>query len=81
VGAVCAVLFTFTTLSANAALVDNGGGLIYDDVLDITWAQPDLIGRYKREADAWVDGLTLGGVSGWRHPYISVAAGTGSPPI
>ena len=40
-GAVCAVLFTFTTLSANAALVDNGGGLIYDDVLEITWAQPD----------------------------------------
>ena len=38
-GAVCAVLFTFTTLSANAALVDNGGGLIYDDVLKITFVQ------------------------------------------
>ena len=27
------------TLSANAALYDRGNGLIYDDVLDITWLQ------------------------------------------
>jgi len=75
-GAVCAVLFTFTTLLANAALVDNGGGLIYDDVLDITWAQPD-INRPWDEANTWASGLTLGGMSGWRLPYISVAAGAG----
>jgi hypothetical protein len=81
-GAVCAVLFTFTTLSANAALVDNGGGLIYDTELDITWAQPD-VQRTWDAANTWAAGLTLGGVSGWRLPYISVAAGagpfTGSP--
>ena len=27
------------TLSANAALYDRGNGLIYDDILDITWLQ------------------------------------------
>jgi hypothetical protein len=58
-------------------LVDNGGGLIYDTVLDITWAQPDdtfILGWY---ANTWAAGLTLGGVNGWRLPYISVAEGAG----
>ena len=76
-GVVSAGLFAFTTLSANAALVDNGGGLIYDTVLDITWAQPDDEGRMWIDANNWASGLTLGGVSGWRLPYISVAAGAG----
>jgi hypothetical protein len=76
-GAVSAGLFAFTTLSANAALFDNGGGLIYDTVLDITWAQPDDVGRVWNDANSWASGLTLGGVSGWRLPYISVAAGAG----
>jgi hypothetical protein len=60
--------------ATSAALVDNGGGLIYDTVLDITWAQPDAL-RNWYEARTWAAGLTLGGVSGWRLPYISVAAG------
>lgn len=30
-------LFTFS--SSNATLIDRGGGLIYDDVLDVTWLQ------------------------------------------
>lgn len=64
------------SFSADAALIDNGGGLIYDDVLDITWAQPDAL-RTWDAANTWVAGLTLGGVSGWRLPYISVAAGAG----
>lgn len=37
-GTVCAVLFAFITVSANAALVSQlGGRAAYDDVLDITW--------------------------------------------
>jgi hypothetical protein len=51
--------------------------LIYDDVLGITWAQPFAPPRNWPEANAWASGLTLGGVSGWRLPYISVAAGAG----
>ncbi|MDJ0927774.1 MAG: hypothetical protein QNJ73_08995 [Gammaproteobacteria bacterium] len=81
------ILLTLTLsvsfVQAQAALVDNGGGLIYDTVLDITWAQPDETFRTWNDANAWVAGLTLGGVDGWRLPYISVAAGagpfTGSP--
>ena len=34
-GAVCAVLFSLITVSANAALIDRGGGLIYDDDLNV----------------------------------------------
>ena len=41
-GAVCASIFSFISVPSHAALVDNGGGLIYDSVLDITWAQPDV---------------------------------------
>ena len=72
--ALCAAsLFLFSTTS-NAVLVDNGGGLIYDTVLDITWAQPDTTIRDWNDANAWVAGLTLGGVSGWRLPALGVNA-------
>jgi len=40
-GAVSASIFVFLSTTTSAALVDNGGGLIYDTALDITWAQPD----------------------------------------
>ena len=73
---VCASIFGFISMSSHAALVDNGGGLIYDDVLEITWAQPDAQRNWDN-ANTWAAGLTLGGVSGWRLPYISVAAGAG----
>jgi len=75
-GVLIAVFFLFLSTAPSAALVDNGGGLIYDDVLDITWAQPD-VRRNWADANTWASGLTLGGVSGWRLPYISVAAGGG----
>ncbi|MGB5298097.1 MAG: hypothetical protein WBN08_19130 [Thiogranum sp.] len=71
-GSVSAGIFLFLSTATSAALVDNGGGLIYDDVLDITWAQPD-VPRTWATANIWASGLTLGGVSGWRLPYISVA--------
>lgn len=76
-GAVCAILFSFFSMSSHAALVNNGGGLIYDDVLGITWAQPENTLRTWDDANTWAAGLTLGGVSGWRLPYVSVAAGAG----
>jgi hypothetical protein len=88
VGAVFAGISYFISIPSHAALVDNGGGLIYDTVLNITWAQPfsppgAFDDRKWGPANTWAAGLTLGGVSGWRLPYISVAAGagpvTGSP--
>lgn len=60
----------FFSMSVNAALVDNGGGLIYDEDLDITWtANANINGQMTwAEANAWATGLSLGGVSGWRLP-------------
>ncbi len=62
--------------SANAALIDRGNGLIYDDDLDITWmadanyAQTsgyDADGRMNwNDAVAWADGLSYGGYDDWR---------------
>lgn len=81
-GAISAGILAFLSPLTHAALIDNGGGLIYDDVLDITWAQPDTTRNWD-DAKTWAAGLTLGGVSSWRLPYISVAAEdgpyTGSP--
>ena len=75
-GAMCAGIFSLASFSSHASLIDNGGGLIYDSVLDITWSQPDAR-RSWNAATTWAAGLTLGGVSGWRLPYTSVAAGAG----
>ena len=64
------------SLSANAALYDRGNGLIYDDVLDITWLQDanyaqtsgyDSDGRMNWwDANAWADQLSYGGYDDWR---------------
>lgn len=75
-GAMCASIFSIITISPHAALINNGGGLIYDDKLNITWAQPDVI-RTFGDANIWAAGLTLGGAAEWRLPYIGVAAGAG----
>lgn len=63
---------------AGAALFDRGGGMIYDDVLDITWLKDanyaqtsnhDADGRMTwTNAVAWADDLVYGGYSDWRLP-------------
>lgn len=75
-----AILTTFI-FSAHAALVDRGGGLIYDTVLQITFLQDanyanttdyvnsDGDGRMQwAEAVAWADNLVYQGYSDWRLP-------------
>lgn len=64
---------------SNASLWDRGGGLIYDDVLDITWLQDanyaqtsgyDTDGSlpwWFRAVD-WADQLVYGGYDDWRLP-------------
>ena len=76
IGALSAIMYLFLSTATPAALIDNGGGLIFDDVLNITWAQPDAL-RIWDDANTWAAGLTLGGATEWRLPYISVAAGAG----
>ena len=54
-----------TPLFANAELHDRGGGFVYDDVLDVTWAKapgPGYNPRFTRtwyEAVDWADTLAL----------------------
>ncbi len=65
---------------AHALLIDRGGGLIYDNVLDITWLQnANLAGTNFTWPNAvnWADTLVFGGFDDWRLPYISRAAGAG----
>lgn len=67
-------------LPVQAALVDRGGGMVYDTVLDITWladanqAQTsgyDADGRMPWvDAVAWASGLVHGGFSDWRLPTL-----------
>jgi hypothetical protein len=79
--AVCAVLFTFITVSANAALVSRlGGQAAYDTVLDITWTtDASLSGAWRWDNQVgWARGLDTAnylGVDGWRLASMSVAAG------
>lgn len=60
---------------ADAALLSRAGGLAYyDDQLDITWlADANIIGHATwDDANTWADGLTVGGVAGWRLPNMDV---------
>ena len=84
-GAMCAVLFTFITVSANAALVGRlpvtpGGNdfqAAYDDVLDITWVTNGALsglGTWYSQT-AWAANLDYLGFDDWRLAAMSVSAG------
>jgi hypothetical protein len=75
------VLLTVLLFSATgvyAELHDRGGGLIYDDVLDVTWLQDANYAYTSRydddgkmtwaEAMVWADQLEYGGYKDWRLP-------------
>jgi len=64
--------------AAPANLVDLGNGLVYDQVLDVTWLQdanyartsghsPDGLMTFG-DASTWVANLNYGGTRGWRLP-------------
>jgi Protein of unknown function (DUF1566)/PEP-CTERM motif len=73
--------------TAQAALFDRGGGMIYDDTLDITWladwnyAQTsgfDADGRMNwSTANSWANNLVYGGFDDWRLPTALNADGSG----
>lgn len=72
----------FATFS-NATLINNGGGLVYDTDLDITWyiAAPVSEGTINNGSwytvTSWVDTLTLGAteVGSWRLPTTPALEG------
>ena len=74
-------VLTFTallvsSLPANSALYDRGNGLIYDDILDITWLQDSNYAQTSGDdpdgsmswydATDWVASLNYGGFDDWR---------------
>ena len=79
--------------SANAALINRGGGLIYDDVLGITWLQDanyamtsgfDVDGMITWDtAVGWVDSLVYSNSGGtyadWRLPTVIDTGSVGCP--
>lgn len=89
--AICAtVVASMVVVSSNAraALIDRGGGLIYDSDLNITWLSDasyavtsgfDADGKMTwYQAESWIQSLnasTYRGVSGWRLPGADVNCG------
>jgi hypothetical protein len=58
----------FSTL-ANATLVDNGGWLIYDTDLNITWYDnPNYETHVYGDYAIWAANLSVDGITGWRLP-------------
>ncbi len=58
--------------AAQAALVDRGGGMIYDTTRNITWlADMTFSGsRNWSDANTWANNLVYGGFSDWRLPTL-----------
>jgi len=81
--ALSAGLLSATT--ANATLIDQGGGMIYDTDLNITWLKDanyaktsgyDDDGRMTwADAKAWAENLVYGGYSDWRLPTSDTCVG------
>jgi hypothetical protein len=81
---IAALVLGVVSISANAMLINRGGGFIYDDVLDVTWLQDANYSQtsghdddgemYWEDAVAWADGLsfTIRGVTrdDWRLPTM-----------
>ena len=82
-----AMFLICATASAQAALIDRGGGMIYDDVLNVTWLQNANFGAGSPYDDgfsdsdglmtwgralSWADNLVYGGYDDWRLPSMDV---------
>ena len=62
------VLFLGFAPIAHAALTNNGGGLIYDTVLNITWYDHLHLYDDWGGSTSWAASLNAGGVTGWTLP-------------
>ena len=73
--------------TAQAGLIDRGGGMIYDTTLDITWLADWNYARTSgfdadgvmnwTTANSWANNLVYGGFSDWRLPSSLNANGSG----
>jgi hypothetical protein len=76
------ILFTFSIglISAEADLIDRGGGLIYDTDLNVTWLQDANYTKtlmFLPEAWNWAENLVYGGYDDWRLPSALNPDGSG----
>ena len=71
-----AAALSVATLSAQAALVNRGGGMIYDAVQNITWLQNWNTNGLMNwsTANNWVNDLVYGGFDDWRLPTTNTTA-------
>ena len=78
----CALVLCTVATSAQSALINRGGGMIYDTVQNITWLQDanyaDTSGfnaggffTSQSAAVSWASGLSFGGYDDWRLPFTS----------
>lgn len=73
------ILLIFLSFHIQAGLIDRGNGLIYDDVLDVTWLQNANQAGTKmnwESATAWADNLSFGGFGDWRLPTLTFSLGS-----
>jgi hypothetical protein len=61
-------VFSIST-TTHSALIDRGDGMIYDDVLDITWLQ-DATNLTNVFGGEWVSNLVHAGYDDWRLPRV-----------
>ncbi len=87
ISALCAgVLVLGMAGTAQATLIDRGDGLIYDNVLDVTWLQDANYAKTSGHdsdglmtwdnAVAWAAGLSYGGYEDWRLPGVVPTGGS-----
>jgi hypothetical protein len=72
-------------LPAHAVLVDRGGGMLYDNVLNVTWLQDANYIRTSgfhpsgalswQQASEWIGNLAFGGYTDWRLPQTRPLSG------
>lgn len=75
-------LLSACPFGSEAALIDRGNGMAYDDALDITWLTDANYAKTSghdadglmdwTSANAWAEGLTYEGFSDWRLPNMDV---------
>lgn len=80
-----ALMLLFMSSATQAALIDRGNNLIYDDVLDVTWFSDPASARALgydadgymswSEANRWVENLDYLGFMDWRLPDATLDVG------